>query len=475
MALSKSKFSAYAHDPSEFRRDLLIDVDGVVRKFGAVIEEWQESDFRALDPGLLRCTGQKPNVDCRMRGYLERARGHSKTTDLAVVCSYALAFGTRPLAGYAYAADKDQASLLKNAISTLLRLNPWLNDILRVDANRVINHATGHPGFGGTLTISTSDVASSYGILPDLIIADELCHWTGEGELWHSLISSAAKRSNCLLYVITNSGFVDSWQWKVREAIRTDPSWYFSRLDGPKASWMTEARLEEQRRMLPPVAFARLWLNEWSSGGGDALRSEDIEAAFSSSLGPMYGNESGYSFVAGVDLGLSRDCSAVVVLGVRQVGGERGGNIRLANARTWKPMRGVKVNLTDVERHIAHLRQKYRLKTVAYDPWQAEHLAQRLRCEHIPMEEKPATGKNLQAIASITIESFTDRRIDLFDYETLRQDLRKLRVEERSYGYRLVSPRDETGHGDLVSAFGLALHSAYELAGKPKRIVGALF
>ena len=132
-------------------------------------------------------------------------------------------------------------------METLVRLNPWLSAILEVQAHAVVNVAKGHPGEGGTLTIEASDVASSYGILPDVIIADELCHWAGDGSLWHSLISSAAKRSNCLLVVISNAGFSDSWQWTVREAVRTDPDWIFSRLEGPQASWLSPARLAELR------------------------------------------------------------------------------------------------------------------------------------------------------------------------------------------------------------------------------------
>src|SRR4029079_7334903 len=121
-------------------------------------------------------------------------------------------------------------------------------------------------------------------------ICDELVHWEGDGSLWHSLISSAAKRSNCLLVVITNAGFIDSWQWEVREAARTDEAWTFSRLDGPQASWMTPARLAEQRRMLPAIAYLRLWENQWSSGGGDALTEADIKAAFIDGLEPMRGD-----------------------------------------------------------------------------------------------------------------------------------------------------------------------------------------
>jgi phage terminase large subunit-like protein len=479
--INAKTFAKYAAKPATFRADLIVDVDGTARRFGDVMDPWQKADFLALDPALMRCTGhsQKP---ARSRAYLERPRGHSKTTDLAVTCCWALAFAPRPIRGYAFAADQDQAKLLKDAMATILRLNPWLSDLLDVQKNLVVNIAQGHPGEGSRLDISTSDVASSYGILPDLLVADELTHWQGDGSLWHSLISSAAKRSNCLLVTISNAGFADSWQWAVREAARTDPAWIFSRLDGPQASWLSPERLAEQRRMLPAVAFARLWLNEWSSGGGDALLPSDIEAAFGDGLQPMKGTEQGWLFVGGVDLGLTRDCSAVVVLGVPY--GGRAGRIRLAHAKLWRPTLGSKVNLTEVERHILDLDAKYGLEFCAFDPWQMEHLAQRLEADtghrrrnqrrHFSrqpwMREIPPTASNLRDQATLVIESFTDHRLQFFPCEPLRRDLLKLRVEEKSYGCRLVSPRDGEGHGDTFSAFALALLVAHELAGrKPVR------
>lgn len=484
--IDSKTFARYAANPSAFRNDLIVDVDGIARRFGDVQDPWQRDDFAALDPALMRCNGRSKS-NSKTRAYFERPRGHSKTTDLAVTCCWALAFATRPLKGYAFAADRDQAALLKDAMATIVRLNPWLGEILDVQKNLVLNIARGHPGAGGRLEIFTSDVASSYGILPDLIIADELTHWEGDGALWHSLISSAAKRSNCLLAVISNAGFADSWQWKVREAAHTDCGWIFSRLDGPRASWMTPERLDEQRRMLPNVAYMRLWENQWSSGGGDALTPEQIAAAFRSELLPMTGSERDWSFVGGVDLGLTRDGSAVVVLAIGKFGSIFSGKIRLAYAKLWRPVLGKKIDLMEVERHILALNQQFDLEAVAFDPWNCELLAQRLefhqnrfgRQDRIPtnsepwMREIPPVASNLREIATLVIESFTDRRLQLFPCEALQRDLLKLRVEEKPYGCRLTSPRDGEGHGDLFSAFSLALLIGHQQAGKREIVVGA--
>ena len=376
--INANTYQRYATDPSAFRADLLVDVDGVARRFGDVMDSWQQQDFALLDPALMRCTGRS-DQSAQMRAYLERPRGHSKTTDLAVTCCYALAFSNRPIRGYAFAADKDQAALLRDAMLTILRCNPWLGALLEVQKNSVANIAQGHPGNGSRLDTFTSDVGSSYGILPDLIVADELVHWEGDGSLWHSILSSAAKRNNCLLCVISNAGFVDSWQWAIRETVRTDEAWIFSRLDGPHASWLTPERLAEQRRMLPAIAYSRLWDNCWSTGGGDALTPAIIDAAFLPELQPMTGNERGWIFCAGVDLGLVRDCAAVVVLAVPA--GGRAGRIRLAHNKLWRPTLGAKIDLLAIEKHLLDLDQQFGLEFVGFDPWQMEHLAQTLEAD----------------------------------------------------------------------------------------------
>lgn len=89
------------------------------------------------------------------------------------------------------------------------------------------------------------------------------------------------------------------------------------------------------------------------------------------------------------------------------------------------------------------------------------------------MVEITPSGKNLQAIASAVIEAFNDQRIQLFEDADLRRDLHRLRIEERSFGFRLVSPRDQLGHGDMGTAFGLALLAATQLAEKRRIQVGA--
>lgn len=465
--------------PAAFRAALLIDSDSGPLPFKP--DDWQQKDFAALDDGWRRAVIGTSHPAAKQRAWLERPRGHSKSADLGSMSAWALFASRRPLSGIAAAGDQDQASLLKQAISKLLAHNPWLARVLEVQASRVVNLHT-----GSTLSIITSDAPTSYGLTPDFCIADEVTHWK-KRDLFDSLLSSAAKRSTCMFVIITNAGMSDDWQWKTREAVRVDPDWYFSRLDGPCASWIKPKLLAEQSRLLPSIAFARLWLNRWTTGGGDALTEGDIAAAFRADIAPQFSAVAGWDYVAGLDLGVARDSSALCILGVRRSHAGHG-MIRLAAAKVWRPTPGSRVNLQDVEDAIADAHARFNLKACNYDPWNAAHLASRLQAgglsmyshnlgkhhstSRVPMVETTPTPKNLQAMATVLIEAFTDHRIEMYPLPELHRDLRRLRVEERQYGFRLVAPRDATGHGDLGTAFSLALLAASDIASKRKVVVG---
>ena len=470
--------------PAVFRNSLVMETDHGQRKLGACCDPWQLKDFAALDDGWRQGVFGAGFPAKYQRAWLERPRGHSKTTDIAVMVLWAIYAARKPIYGVCAAADRDQARLMRDAIKRLLFYNPWLTKFVEVQSNSVVNTHT-----GARLEIIASDVPSSYGITPDFIICDETTHWsqTQGQEMWNSLVSSAAKRSTCMLVVITNAGYEDDWQFAVRNSIaQVDSEWYFSRLDGPVASWLHKRTLTEQRRLLPVHAYNRLWGNQWQGGGGDALTQEDIDQAFSNDLdGPMTGFESDlWQYVAGLDLGIKRDHSALVVLAAKP----NSGRIRLAHHERWAPAdHGGQVDLQQVEDHVLAIDRKYRLHSVQFDPSQALGMAQRLelatnhrrRDEHwfgpswnkptSWMTEVPATGKNLQEQASITIQAFRDHRLDLFQCDALRNDLLRLRCEEKSYGYRLTSPRDGSGHGDSASAFLLALPAIHKIAGSRAR------
>ena len=113
----------------------------------------------------------------------------------------------------------------------------------------------------------------------------------------------------------------------------------------------------------------------------------------------------------------------------------------------------MKVNLQDIENTLIDLNQRFNLRELCYDPWNATHMAQRLqsggmgtmaknwqagsppgiasrdRMSKLPMVEIPAVAKYLQAQATAVIEAFNDGRIHLFEDADLRRDLNRFRLE----------------------------------------------
>ena len=489
-------FQTLQADPAAFRNAVLIDADAGPVRLGEVLDDWQRENFHAIDGGLLRVVTRQG--DAKLRAWIERPRGHSKTSDIAIAASWLLFASRAKLSGVVAAADSDQAGLLIAAIDSLLRVNPWLSNILQVRKDRVFNKHT-----GSELVVISSDAASSYGTLPDFVICDEVSHWQRR-DLWDSLFSAAAKRRHCLLMVIGNAGWQDSWVWPLREAIREDESWLFRRLEGPCASWITPEQLAEQRRLLPDPVYRRLWLNEWIDGtDSPALTVADIDSAITMKRPPT-ARQNGWLTVAGLDIGLTRDASALVLVrkhvgwseqkiikpeklprvwsamaDLELIDGPQSqsewithaatGRVELVYVKVWEPTQG-RVELNEIEAEILKLHQRFGISRLAADPWQAMQLIENCQRAGIVSEPLHFTPANLQSMAQAVLEGFRERTFTMYPHGILSADLKRLRVEERASGYRLAASRTNTGegtrHADAATALSLALVAAKQIQGE---------
>lgn len=448
--------AAPAITPEQFRSVVYIDTDAGPRRYADVADDWQVADMRALDLSWQRVAGYDVAATYR-RAYIERPRGHSKTADAALQAAYAIYASRRRLHGVVAAADADQARLSRDSIARLAALNGWLAAELDVQNYKVVNRRN-----GSMLEILSSDAATSYGITPDFIICDELSHWPETGELWTSLMSAAAKREHCLLVIISNAGLhSDCFQWSVREHARTS-DWYFSRLDGPVASWISQELLAEQEAVLLPHEYARLWLNVWSDGHGDAIPLSYIEAACKLD-GPQLQAKENWVYVAACDNALRSDHAAFVVLGVSFAPYRR---IALAQLNAWVPTAGRDINQDDVERTVLAANKRFHFSRIVVDPHDMSQMSQHFRQSGIAVTEFWGTGRNADLAAVTIYESFRDGRVEIFRDRDLIRDLSKLNLVEGRTGLKLVPQKDKaTGsHGDRGVAFAMALTAAVELA-----------
>jgi hypothetical protein len=327
--------------------------------------------------------------------------------------------------------------------------------VINVQEFRVVNRNT-----GSTLDILASDSNTTFGRLDDFCIVDELTNWPDRGEaVWQTIWTTIPKKS-ALLLIIANAGTGagTSWQWKVREAARTGARWHFSTLDGPQASWISPEDLEEQRRLLPDLAYRRLWLNQWTTGSSDLLTTEDIDAAFAAGLPILQANDGSYSACGAIDGAVSRDWAAWCV-----IGRNKAGRYRVLTCRVWKPPAGGKVDQEEIENVIAADWKAFRLTRVAADPFQLEYMVARLQKRGVRIETRQQSGKNLVEQALAVVSQFSSRNIDCPPFAPLEYDLRHSRLEERSYGWRIVSDHGPQGHGDLLSSLSICMADAKSL------------
>jgi phage terminase large subunit-like protein len=449
----------FAADPLAFFAALTIPSAHGPARFSDVWADYQVEWFRAIAPSLLAVArGEQPPIG---RFWVERTKGGSKDSDCALCLLWLLAFSPRKLEMQIGAADKEQAGEMKKAAHDVLRLNPWLASRIESQLWTLLCRAT-----GSECSIVASDVAGSHGARPDIVVMNELSHVTKE-EFAQNLLDNASKKAHGLVIVATNSGFKGTWQERWRTIARDSERWHVHTFSQP-APWISPAELAEAERRNSRSRFRRLFWGEWVSQSGDALDEVDIQAAINPNLQPGLLRQGDF-YVAGLDLGIKHDHSALVVL----AGSHQSLQLRLVEATSWAPDPSTgKVSLMRIEDAVLAAHGRYGLRVVGFDPYQAELMAQRLTARRVPMEQMQFSGSNLNRMASTLLEVFRSRRLELYNHPRLIDDLGRLNIEERSYGFRLSATRDESGHADLATALAIALPLAVDVASKPIRIVG---
>ena len=273
------------------------------------------------------------------------------------------------------------------------------------------------------------------------------------------------------LLIATNAGFIPSWQFDLRELARQSHRWYFSAFSQP-APWIDPDELQERRQATSANRFARLWEGQWVSDTGDALQASDIDAAIALPS-PMDQRDRDYGYAAGVDLSMTKDASAVVVVGRHRLTGK----YRLASVSVWTPANGERVSLEAVRQRLKDLHRTFGFSRVSIDPFQGAHLHELLRKENVPSLLTPQSGKQLNEQANHLIHTFQERAIELFPHPDLIADVRALQLQEMPYGVRLVHPKKTgdgpgTPHGDAASALSIALLAAKH--SRPVQVNGSL-
>ncbi len=437
--------------------------------------------------------------------YLTRARGWSKTGDLAGM-AIAVMLEQLPAESrcYALAADRDQGRLLVESIAGFVAGTPELGGLLDLNAYRVTACRS-----GTTLDVLAADAPGAYGLRPAFLIVDELAQWAttpAPRQLWEAVTTAMAKIAGARMAVLTSAGDPSHWAFKILEHARSDPLWRTHEVAGPPP-WIDPERLAEQRRRLPESSYARLFENRWTAAE-DRLTSLDALRECVVLDGPLR-PEPGLDYVVAVDIGLKSDRTVAAVCHAepferpssrlpstgdlaadRQIadsvvsmadwyGGRdshrylrrgqpqpekpsRGSRIVLDRMQVWSGTRLKPVRLSDVEAWLLEAATSFKAKVV-FDPFQAVGMMQRLQERRVEVKEFVFSSASVGRLASTLHLLLRDRALALPDDPELLDELANVRLRETSPGV-LRMDHDPDKHDDRAIALAMAAHELLDSA-----------
>jgi hypothetical protein len=389
---------------------ILVMEDGQL--WGDAATDAQISDMRAF--------AEEP----RPYHFATRARGYSKTRDLAGLCLGKMVTDPAALIDW-LAADKEQGQLAIQSIVGFLQRTPALASQFTVTANKVVHVS------GSRLEVLAADAASAFGRRTSLMVLDEFANWPDTEStrtLYWAMRSTLPKIEGSRLVIITNSGSPSHFAYNELEHARTNPLWRVSEIPGPPP-WMDPIRLEEQRASLPAAIYEQLWENRWVESLGDFLDPAVLDAAFTLP-GPVLRAAEGYhhSYHAALDVGIVKDASVLTI-------GHREGERTLLDYQVvWQGSRAHPVDLAQVGAETYELLRAFDDARLIFDPYQALELAQRLDARGIVTSEFHFSTQSKMRLASALLAAFNTGAISLYEAPGLHAELAKLRVVDAGSG-----------------------------------------
>lgn len=382
-----------------------------------ILLPWQHHVLRELF-GRLNPDGTRQH----RIGYIELPKKQGKSTTLAGIALYMTAFDSEPGAEvYGAACDREQAGIIYREAASMVRASPALSRHLEViDSRKSIVHKKSNSFY----RVLSADAFRAEGLNIHALLFDEL-HAQRDRRLWDALRYGGAARRQPLLLSITTAGYDRKsicWeQHAYAERCIADPSVdpaFFGCIyaASPEDDWKAEATWHKANPSLGETitvesfaadareadqspsklnSFLRYRLNVWTTQDVRWMAPD----AWAKCGGPLRGDLEKREWFAGLDLASTTDLSALVLVSqdedgtfdvipffwvpeqnaaertlrdkVDYVGWIRDGYIRATDG-----------NVTDydvIRRDINELAEKYNIRQIAIDRWNATQLATQLQ------------------------------------------------------------------------------------------------
>lgn len=442
---------------SYYLNEVVVNSQPEPKKFGEAADPWQRELIAPKIPAFEYLAGLNPGYYGPLSFFDVLARGHDKSSLEARLAMWLLLASKLPRRGYIVAADRDQGRLIVEAATEEWRHNVWMHDLIEIQKNDIIGPA-------GRVSVVASDARSAYGLRGDLLILDELTHWSKQ-DVWTAITSGRHKRPSSILCVLTNAGLLESWQHQAYLYAKSDPTWTVFDREGTLATWLKPEQIARDRRTLPPSEAKRLIDNKWIDAAEEAdyLRRYECEACVDATLRYRIRREPGVeNYVASIDYGARRDRTVLVVMHM-----DRGGRCVLDRVDVWQGAPGVtdRVQIDRVQDWMKDVWSGFRPQTFVVDPSQMEGTIQWAVKNGMPVEEfKSRSGHGNMELAQHLRAVIVERKLAWYPGcgqlgdESLVDELSALRVVRMPYGWRF--DHENQKHDDRAVAIGMGALAA---------------
>jgi hypothetical protein len=390
------------------------------------------------------------DLDGPRRHWIGRAKGYSKTRDVAGVSAVVLLtqmdYGEMAYVG---ASDADQAGLIRQSIAAFVANTPALRSEIIVESRRVVA-----PKRGTELIILPADSAGANGIRPKWLVIDELANFPDvekHREFFDNAWAGLPKVSDSRGVIITTAGSPGHFSHKIFETAAKNKLWRLSDIKGP-APWHDPAEIESERQRQFPSKFARFWMNEWTSADDAIADPADVTAAcvLKGPLAP----EPGRRYLCTLDLGTRNDRTVACISHAERAGD--GTQVVVDRLQVWTPTRGNPVSLDDVRMWLIEFCRSYSCQLL-YDPSQAYLMIEQLRRADVRCREFLFTSSSVGHLATAIMQALRSRLLVLPDDEELRKEILTVRLRETSSNVMRIDTKG-SGHDDRVIAIAMGVY-----------------
>ncbi len=329
------------------------------------------------------------------------------------------------------------------------------------------------PSNGGEMFPISHDVDGLQGLDPSLAVCDEIGFQPQDS--WDALLLASGKRPGSLVVGIGTPGIDrSSALFALRSLVKeggTLPGFLYTEYAADpgcatddEAQWrkanpalaegfMDISALRMARAITPSGRFRIFRLGQWVDGVQSWL-GEDGSAVWDS-LEDSYRLVPGAPTWAGVDVGIKRDSSAIVLVQYRPDG-------RLhAHCRLWVPTKEEPVDVTDLMGYLRTVCKTYQVGAISFDPRLFDIAAKTLYDEGLPMVEIPQSVERMTPVIGHTYElvmsdppGISHDRDEAFATQVLNA---VIRLNER--GFTLAKSKSR-GRIDAAIALSLAVDRA---------------